>query len=204
MRSRQEDINIASLTDEDLLADYQAVGDLHVLGVLYKRYMGLVYNICLKYLKTGPASEDAVMDIFEHLIEKARTHEIVHFKAWLAAVTRNHCLMVLRKAGVKIEISLDETFMQSGENLHQRNSMGGGLFTEGPGYEVKEQVMQTMERCIERLVKEQKKTVQLFYLQQKCYKEVAEITGYPIAKVRSYIQNGRRNLKICMEKQNLE
>jgi RNA polymerase sigma-70 factor (ECF subfamily) len=40
----------------------------------------------------------------------------------------------------------------------------------------------------------------LFYLEQKCYKDIADLTGYDLNKVKSAIQNGKRNLKICMER----
>jgi RNA polymerase sigma-70 factor (ECF subfamily) len=57
-----------------------------------------------------------------------------------------------------------------------------------------------LEKCIETLGDEQKQCVKLFYLQEKCYKEITESTGFDMNKVKSYIQNGKRNLKICMEK----
>ena len=204
MTAHLEDKSFASKSDEDLLADYKATGDLELLAALYKRYMGLVYTICLRYLKTGPASEDAVMDIFEHIIAKARTHEIEHFKAWLGTVARNHCLMQLRKNGGITHISYENAFMQSSENLHLNDELAGGFYPETQGFEHKELILTSMERCLETLVEQQKTSIRLFYLQQKCYKEVAEMTGYPIEKVRSYIQNGRRNLKICMEKEEIE
>ena len=204
MDPNKEDIAFTSKTDEELLAAYQAAGDLAVLGLLYKRYMGLVYTICLKYLKTAPESEDAVMDIFEHIVQKASIHEIGYFKGWLAAVARNHCLMQLRKQKGISELSFEDSFMQSSESLHQGGEGVDRIFALGQDYEQKEQVLTSMERCIETLVEQQKRSIQLFYLEQKCYKEVAERTGYPIDKVRSYIQNGRRNLKICMEKEEIE
>ena len=203
MQSRS-DIKVSlSQTDEELLAAYKASGELEVLAILYKRYMGLVLAICLKYFKTQPVSEDAVMDIFEQLIEKVKRHDIEHFKPWLGAVARNHCLMQLRKKNPidSENLRLEEDFMHSADIWHPNS---GGLPASPYATtqeEEKEFVLTSMESCLDTLVTQQKTCISLFYLEQKCYKEVADITGFAIDKVRSYIQNGRRNLKICMEKQ---
>lgn len=187
-------------TDEALLAAYRSTGDLEPLAAVYKKYMGLVYAVCLKYLKSQPASEDAVMDIFEQLIEKVKKHDIEHFKPWLGAVARNHCLMQLRKRSPDDALSFEDGFMHSADAMHLRENGGDGMGGETEALQ-REFTLTSMEKCLETLVEQQRVSVELFYLQQKCYKEVAEITGYKIDKVRSYIQNGRRNLKICMEKE---
>lgn len=195
--------SLSSLSDGVLITTYKAGGDLQVLAELYKRYMGLVYSVCLKYFKNQPASEDAVMDIFEQLISKVKNHEIEHFKPWLGALARNHCLMQLRKKSPESEsaVSFDETFMHSGKKLHPNADVMQDGVSEPSEAMQKEFVFTTMEKCLETLAEQQRVSVDLFYLQQKCYRQVADITGYDIDKVRSYIQNGRRNLKICMEKQ---
>jgi RNA polymerase sigma-70 factor (ECF subfamily) len=199
----RSDIKVSmSQTDEELLAAYKASGELEILAILYKRYMGLVFAVCLKYLKTQPASEDAVMDIFEQLIEKVKRYDIEHFRPWLGTLARNHCLMQLRKKkaidGETLRLEAD--FMHSAKLWHPNSGdfgVGDLATTEA---EEKEFILTSMESCLDTLVAQQKTCVSLFYLEQKCYKEVAEITGFAIDKVRSYIQNGRRNLKICMEK----
>jgi RNA polymerase sigma-70 factor (ECF subfamily) len=175
-------------TDHKLIVQYKKSGDLNVLGELYKPYMPLVYGVALKYLKDEELSKDAVIQIFEELIQKVKTHEISYFKSWLYVVCRNHCLMILRKAQKNITISFDDVLMENEPFLHHEDS------------QEKEQKLKAMERCLESLNHEQKLSVDLFYLQQKCYAEVAALTGYELQKVKSYIQNGKRNLKICIEK----
>lgn len=177
-----------SATDNELIALYKKSADTQVLAVLYERYMALVYGVCLKYLKDEEESKDAVMQIYESLTDKLLRHEVQNFKSWLHVLTKNFCLMELRKTSKHQTISLDEGFMQFDADLHHENSIE------------KEIQFSILEKCLELLNEEQKKTVQLFYLEEKCYKEVAAQTGYQIDKVRSYIQNGKRNLKICMEK----
>jgi RNA polymerase sigma factor (sigma-70 family) len=176
------------LDDAELITQYKATGDLEVLGVLYNRYMHLVFGVCLHYLKDEEQSKDAVMQIFESLIVKVKVHEIQNFKSWLHVLSRNYCLMLLRKASKNNIVSMDDEFVENADFSH--------LDIE----DTKEQRLSLMEACMKTLTEEQRISVDLFYLQEKCYKEVAEITGYDLAKVKSYIQNGKRNLKICIEK----
>ena len=179
---------LKQLDDAALITQYKTTGDLDVLGVLYNRYMHLVFGVCLNYLKDEEQSKDAVMQIFEELIVKVKAHEIQNFKSWLHVLSRNHCLMVLRKASKNNTVPLDESFVENTDFVH--------LDME----DTKEQQLSVMEACMKGLTDEQRICVDLFYLQEKCYKEVAEITGYDMLKVKSYIQNGKRNLKICIEK----
>jgi RNA polymerase sigma-70 factor (ECF subfamily) len=181
-------ISNPAITDSELVAAYRQNGDLQVLASLYQRYMELVYGVCLKYLPDTEQAKDAVMQVFEELVEKLKKHEVDNFKSWLYTVAKNHCLMQLRSQKNKKTVSLAPELMQSGEELH----LNGAL--------QKEAEFKKLERCLQTLSAEQQQTVQLFYLQQKCYNEIVEETGLDWKKVRSLIQNGRRNLKICMEK----
>ena len=179
-------------TDQDLIYRYKQTNDIRFLGDLYSPYMDLVYGVCMKYLKDGEASKDAVMNIFEELVEKLKKHEVDNFKSWLYVVARNHCLMQLRKEG-KVKITeMSDSFMQSEEDLHLN------------GEPDKETNLKFMEDCLEKLPDDQKRTVSLFYLESKCYQEIAELTGQEWNKVRSQIQNGRRNLKLCIENKQKE
>lgn len=174
------------------MKEYRESGDLEVLGALYQPYMYLLYGVCLKYLKNEDQSKDAVMQIFEQLIEKLRKHEVSNFKSWLYSVARNYCLMELRVSGKYQTVPIEENFMENGAIVH--------LDIE----DIREKKLTIMEACIEKLPTEQRETINLFYLQQKCYKEVADETGFNLNKVKSYIQNGKRNLKICIEKNSEE
>ena len=182
--------NISSTSsDADLLARYQHEQSIDVLAELYQRYMELVYGVCLKYLPDAESARDAVMNIFEELVRKLHRHQVDNFKGWLYALAKNHCLMQLRSSkNVKIT-ELGTVFVQTEENLHLN------------GVHEKEQDLQSMEHCMETLPAEQKQCVELFYLAGKSYNEIAAATGYDWKQVRSFIQNGRRNLKICMEKE---
>lgn len=177
--------------DTDLVKQYMSDGDINVLGELYSRYMELVYGVCLKYFKEPEEAKDAVINIFEELVTKLKKYDVMNFKSWLYQLAKNHCLMKIR-SGKSKPIVVDIDIMHLRENNHPEN------------VSEKEEQLNGMENCIEKLPVEQKHAIQLFYLQEKCYKEIADLTETDINKVRSFIQNGRRNLKICMEKQALE
>jgi RNA polymerase sigma factor (sigma-70 family) len=173
--------------DEVLVQRFKGDGDLHTLALLYQRYMDLVYGVCLKYLKEPEPARDAVMQIFEVVSVKLRAHEVTHFRAWLHTLARNHCLMHLRSAKNLSTTPLDPALMQSGDSLHLNGA------TE------KEMQLEWMEDCLEALAEGQREAVRMFYLEEKCYKEISEQTGQAWNQVRSLIQNGRRNLRNCME-----
>ncbi|WP_432712304.1 RNA polymerase sigma factor [Pedobacter sp.] len=181
-----------AIDDAALIALYKKSGDLEVLSQLYSRYMHLVYGVCLKYLQDEELSKDAVMQIFEELVLKLKIHEVQNFKSWLHVLCRNYCLMALRKSSKNKMVSLEDTFVENTEFVHLTAD------------DTKENQLSMMEKCMETLPEEQRICVDLFYLQEKCYKEIAEMTGYDLLKVKSYIQNGKRNLKICIEKNSRE
>lgn len=174
-----------------LIKQYRESGDLKYIGRLFKSYMHLVYGVCLKYLKNREESQDAVMQIFEKLTVSLKNHEVENFKSWLFVLSKNHCLMKLRSRQYKNEKTAKDI-----SDLNMENSM----MLHHNDEPVLEQNLSMLEKCIEELQSEQKKCVQLFYLDNKSYKEIELLTAYEIKKVKSYIQNGKRNLKNCIER----
>ena len=175
--------------DHELVAEYKQTHDLNVVGELFQRYMDLVYGVCLKYLKQPENAQDSTIAIFEELSTKLLKHDVDNVKAWLYTLTKNHCLMRLRSEKKQTVVKFDVELMQSEETVH----LNGVL--------EKEENFRQLEYCLGQLADDQRKIIELFYLEGKCYNEIMETTGIEWNKVRSYIQNGRRNLKLCMEKQ---
>jgi len=177
--------------DEELLKRFRKESDIEILGVLYERYMHLVYGVCLKYLGEREAAKDEVMNIFEKLITAVPVQEINNFKTWLYVVTKNHCLMLLRSRKSEAahhELMLDDPtfFMEKETGMH-------------PLENDEDIEMKRLEECIEKLKDEQRQCIQLFYYEGYGYREICEKLGMNENKVKSYIQNGKRNLRICME-----
>ena len=183
-----KNISLTNQSDTELVLAYRQSEDLKVLGQLYQRYMELVYGVCLKYLKEPELAQDAVMQIFEELVSKLKKHEVENFRGWLHQVAKNYCLMQLRTPKNLKTVALPPLLMQNEEDVHLNGVME------------KEENFQKLEKCIASLSDEQRTMIKLFYLEGKCYNEIVEITGLEWNHVRSSIQNGRRNLKLCMEK----
>ncbi|WP_171037825.1 RNA polymerase sigma factor [Dyadobacter luticola] len=191
-----------ALSEGDKLRLYRKNGDIGLLGALYQPYMEMVYALCFKYLRAEEESKDAVMQIFEKLVSDLKNHEVDNFKSWLHSVARNHCLMQLRsRQAVGLPAGLPaghllvaaEDVGEIFQNMSvEPDDLSDKLF--------KDNQLNVMEKCLETLVHEQKLAVELFYKEEKCYKEISVIAGFELGKVKSYIQNGKRNLKICMEK----
>lgn len=175
-------------TDEALIGEFRSSEDSSILGSLFSRYSAMVYGVCLKYLHDRDEAKDAVMQIFEKLPKSLKEHQIQHFKSWLYTTTRNHCLMKLRTSKGKYHESIDDVGVENASFMH--------LEVDAENLEVD---LTRLERCIEELKDEQKDCVKMFFLKQLCYKDISTKTGMELNKVKSHIQNGKRNLKICME-----
>jgi RNA polymerase sigma-70 factor, ECF subfamily len=180
--------------DEVLLRKFTSTGDLEVLGELYSGYMHLVYGVCLKYLKNRDEAKDAVMQIFEKLITEIPKQKIENFRSWLHVVTKNYCLMQLRSEKSNDEkykdwINNTSVFMESTPVLH-------------PIDETDSDREKDLSDCIEKLKAEQKECIQQFYYENRCYSEIAKNMGFDEKKVKSHLQNAKRNLKLCLEEKN--
>ena len=183
------------ISESELLIEYRQHGDLSILGKLYGPQMEMVFAIAMKYFKDEDEAKDTVMALFEELISKLRNHEVENFKAWLGMVTRNYCLMALRKKNL---VLVDDEILNNNENSNH-NFMEFSTTEHLIDDWDLEQNLTNLERCLETLNLEQKQAVELFFIQEKTYQEVSQLTGFEVNKVKSYLQNGKRNLKICME-----
>lgn len=183
-----KNIRTSTLSDAALVQAFQQQADLTVLATLYERYMDLVYGVCLNYLKDSERAKDCVLQIFEELIVKVPQHQIGNFRGWLYQLTKNYCLMQLRSDKKFMKVPADDLVMQSEPGVHLDGVME------------REDQMQALQDCLAQLNREQRQVVELFYLQGKAYKEIVSLMEIDVNTVRSFLQNGRRNLKICMDK----
>ena len=172
-------------TDEELIAIFRKNGSSQVLGILYERYGHLVMGTCMKYLKNQMDSEDVVMKIFEELGQKLNRFEITYFKSWLYQLTRNECLMILRKKNYEVSDELLMQLQEGSDHIVEINE--------------KETRILLLEGILKELKEEQKKCLELFYLQDKSYEQIAMLLSIDIKQVKSAIQNGKRNLKLKLE-----
>ena len=174
-------------SDNELLGEYYSAGNNEVLGILLQRYTLLLLGVCIKYLKNEELAKDAVQHIFLQVIKELPKQRINYFKSWLYMVAKNHCLMQLRAKGIKNFNELKEEYINTEDNSSVEAKH-------------KEQLLQLTELSLPELNKEQKICITLFYLKKKSYTAVSMETGYTILQVKSFIQNGKRNLKNIVEK----
>ena len=183
-----------SRTDDDLINEFSSSGNLEALGELYSGYMHLVYGVCLKYLRNREESQDAVMHIFEKLITEIPKQKIENFSSWLYVVTKNYCLMQLRSDKSR-ELKYREWTIDPGSVMEMSYDLH-------PIDRENHNTDEALADCIERLKDEQKECIRQFYYESRSYSEIANSLGVDEKKVKSYLQNGKRNLKLCLEEKN--
>ncbi|MFN8116711.1 MAG: sigma-70 family RNA polymerase sigma factor [Bacteroidia bacterium] len=180
-------------SDNELITEYKITKNNVLVGILYKRYSHLVLGLSLKYLKDEDEAKDAVMQIFEKLLSDLLKFNIEYFKSWLYSFSKNHCLMIIRTKQSKLKKEIDlqvhaDSFMETESSSH-------------PNTVIEKEIQYTkLEKAIEELNEDQRKCIKLFYLKERSYNEIADETGYTLNEVKSFIQNGKRNLKIKLEK----
>lgn len=175
--------------DQELLKRYYQDGNSLWLGQLLQRYTLLLYGVCMKYLRNEDDSKDAVQQIFEKAIQELGKYKVDYFKSWIYMVAKNHCLMKLRnKDRIPVELTDKQLYRPDDEDhFHQLLQ--------------KEELLNALNQAMPQLNSEQRICVERFYLQQQSYQQIADTTGYSLQQVKSYIQNGKRNLKLLLLKQ---
>jgi RNA polymerase sigma-70 factor (ECF subfamily) len=175
-----------SLTDEQLLSRYYSSKDNRWLGQLLERYTLLLYGVAMKYLKEENDARDIVQQVFVKVIEELEKYPVTHFKAWLFTIVRNQCFMKLRQVAQKpIELS---------ENLNDTSVEEVAI----DRFQQREENLALLEEALTTLNPTQRECITLFYLEKLSYQQITERTGYSQQEVKSYIQNGKRNLKIWL------
>ncbi|WP_108822865.1 RNA polymerase sigma factor [Dysgonomonas sp. Marseille-P4361] len=179
-------------SDEELLTLFKDTNRAEYFQQLYERYIPLVYGLCLKYLQNTEEAQDAVVDIYENLSQKITGYNIGIFKNWLYSVVKNHCFHILKEKKKEIIVNFDSQLMESDETLT--------LFSE----DINEEKEKALSRCLEKLPEPQRVAILKFFYEDKSYADIVDETGYNLKSVKSYIQNGKRNLKICIDKNLME
>ena len=177
------------ISDQQLLNNFYSDHNNEWLGILLQRYTLLLLGVCMKYLKDEDEAKDSVQQIFLKVIQELQKYKVDYFKSWLYMVAKNYCLMRLR----------DRNGKQITE-INDRLPIAPGEETDKAAQAKTDYTIELMQDALKELNPEQKQCVTLFYLEKKSYQQVSEETGYNLLQVKSYIQNGKRNLKLLIEK----
>lgn len=178
--------DITALSNDELFVLCKEENQPDYFGELYRRYIPMVYGLCLKYLGDEDEAQDAVMDLFEEVSQKIKRYDIQNFHTWLYSVAKNHCLLRLRKSKQSFFVKIDDMVMENGDFFTLLDK------------EKSDEEESALMFCMSELVEEQRKSIEYFYYENKSYADIVSITGYTLEKVKSYIQNGKRNLKNCI------
>jgi len=177
------------IADQQLLEHFYTDHSNEWLGILLQRYTLLLLGVCMKYLKNEEEAKDSVQQIFLKVIQELQKYKVEYFKSWIYMVAKNHCLMKLRDRQSKTPVEINDRIAAAPEEETDLQALVQNDHT-----------LELMEASLKELNPEQLQCVTLFYLQKKSYQEISEQTGYNMLQVKSYIQNGKRNLKILVEK----
>ncbi|MEO9021529.1 MAG: sigma-70 family RNA polymerase sigma factor [Ginsengibacter sp.] len=176
------------ISDHELLQNFYQDHDNKWLGILLPRYTLLLIGVCMKYLKNEEDARDCVQHIFLKVISELHKYKVDYFKSWIYMIARNECLMKLR-GNKNISLELNENIAPADKGNVDKNELVE-----------KDNLIFRMQEAIKKLNPEQQHCVNLFYLEKKSYAEVSQITGFTLLQVKSHLQNGKRNLKMMMEK----
>lgn len=183
-------------SDEALVKKFQASKESYYAGLLFERYNEMTVSLALSYLKNEKDAEDAVMDCFEILYKDLKTAEVKNFGGWYYSVVKNHLLKLKKK---RRKLAGDELI----EGYHDQDKDEYGLF-EQLFDNRNEEIEKLINEILKTLKPEQEECVKAFYLDEKSYKEIAKELKLTENTVKSHIQNGKRKLKIELEKRNVK
>ena len=174
------------LTDQEILRHFYADRNNEWLGPLLERYTLLLYGVSMKYLKNSEEARDAVQQIFLKVITELHKYEVSYFSSWLYMIAKNHCLMLIRdqRRSIPVDQVMEPTVLR-----------------EDPDPMKDENMLRNLEDALQHLNQEQRNCIRMFYLQKKSYQMIAAETGYSLLQVKSYIQNGKRNLRLLLERE---
>ena len=176
------------ISDQELLERFYADHDNQWLGVLLERYTLLLLGVCMKYLKNEEQAKDSVQQIFLKAITELQKYRVEYFKSWIYMVAKNHCLMQLRDKPGKNIVEVKETIAAESVTPDKEDLL------------LNERTYDYLGESLKELNADQQLCVTLFYIEKKSYQQIAEQTGYTLMQVKSHIQNGKRNMKIIIEK----
>ena len=180
-----------TLSDEELVMNYFNTGNKQLVGDLFEKHVKTVFGVCLFYFRDKDQAKDAVMQIFEKLMFDLQKTQVKNFKAWLSFVVRNYCISEIRKGKGKhfvpetyLDFEMAPTSLEEEEKLEQVND---------------ERMLDYMKEVLPELKESQRRCLELFYLKNFSYQQISEQLQFSINEVKSYIQNGKRNLKLLIE-----
>ena len=178
--SAASEADLSKLSDEDLvkLCQDRLPHDLEAYRELVKRYEGLVFNLCMKFLGSREDAEEVAQDSLLQVFHKINQFEgRAAFKTWLYKIVHNYCRNRISKIIRKREV-------QEAYEEHAKEDLPTANFESEDSSGKSAQI----QEALNRLKPKEKEIIIYKFISGMTLQEIAEIagTGISAAKMRYY------------------
>ncbi|MCB0637390.1 MAG: RNA polymerase sigma factor, partial [Lewinella sp.] len=183
--------DLSGLSDEELLAAARGRRRERFCDEIFRRYHVEVYGLCLYLLREASLSQDLTLQIFAKAFTELSGAEVSQLRPWLLALTRNTCLNHLKQAKKRQQARQDWQARTGEQNMLYAENRALETFSllQEPGDDDR------LHALLATLPAEQRRCLELFYWEGLSYREIAARTGFAEKQVKSYLQNGKRQLR---------
>ena len=145
-------------------------------------HKGILYKVANSYCKDNEDRKDLIQEIFVQLLKSFDNYNYEYkYSTWIYRISLNVAISFYRKENTRTKIS--SPFTDGIFNFADTNDT-----------EEKEINLSILQQFISEL-KELDKALMLLYLEEKSYKEIAEIIGYSETNVATKIGRIKQKLK---------
>lgn len=184
------------VTDEVLMLRFQA-GDRAAFAGIVRRHKTAIYNFVLRMVRSGPAAEDLVQDVFVRIVQSAADFKYgSRFRTWAFAIARNVCVDHLRSMSLRRHPSFDQPRRadQDGPTLHDvtaDDSRKAAVERAAIGLEMGPRIV----RCVEDLPEVEREVFLLREIADLPFKDIATLVGVPEPTVKTRLRAALERLQ---------
>lgn len=175
-----EESKCVGVDDGEKLMERLRTRDASAFESLYEGYHRLVFGIALRMLGETTMAEDLTQAVFMKLWTKPDAFSTGNFSAWLARVTRNRALDVLRSRAARSEDEIPTDIPDEG-------SLDDVIFAKLDS--------QRVRAALATLPDDQRKPIELGFFGGITHEEIARQTEIPLGTIKTRIRSGLRRLR---------
>jgi RNA polymerase sigma-70 factor, ECF subfamily len=163
-----------------------ALGDRAAFQALYERTSPQVFASLLRLLRRRDAAEDVLQEVFVSVWRRAGDYRPDKGRplTWLTSIARYRALDILRRQGRERPLADGEEPADEGEEEPE--------IVDGRS-------AHRLNACMERLGVEQRRCVQLAYVDGYTHSDIARALGTPLGTIKSWLRRSLQSLKQCMD-----
>ena len=165
-------------------------GETGAFELLVQRYQDFVYIIALRTVQDRAEAEDVAQETFLRAYQALRTFRgDAKFSSWLYRIAVNRSIAHLRR-------KRRDPLLSNGDERSLDSLSSAPSSQESPEEGAARAELRTrLDRAIANLPPEYRIVVTLYHLEERKYREVAEILGLPIGTVKSHLHRARALLR---------